>query len=1051
MKIWYFLCLMFCIYSLNTFVQESYQVAYTLLPDDHHEPIHRLDCRRLSDLSLNKTKYSMSLLKEDLVRHFENYKSYGWSKENIEFGKQFVLNRTKSGQFLIFNEMVCFIIRNEEEKDAMIWFLGDLSRLLFAFRKDPFDWAKMNYPNDRFIQIILLKKQRPYSNCVPGYCRFRCLNECYKSGFRLSKYYYEGNETGLIHLNQPMNRSVELHEKNCQSKCKRHDCKLVYLFLRSEPQPQPDSTIMYKSRRVLTQFDYWTQLIGLLSSFTSISFYPLLSSLSTFAIMRMVRRIKLRGPLILTSKLIMLLVSLLCCAYLYHRIIMDYNKKVDNPIKKQTFTNLPKPEIIRLAVCIPVSRIFASYSGPLGYPYYDKMTLLQLEKATDRSLDDSIYGVYFDEQSKLIPMKWMISDKVLFTNYGGLSRCFLLTIDPAYSKYQPMQPVSKLKIRFKSSSIFNVLYLLPDKHLNHQVTQLYFNILAELACRTLEKNITKRSKRKCVDYEAKYANCTNRLVCVERCVHREFIRRHRNITIGPGYHWLFVVDRDYFSELEWSRSFPVKSEKNYQDLLNDCKKQIPDEPPCMEAKFDKTIMKLDQFTAEMNLEYEVTASMEEEPSDYQLALDILNIHNIFFAITILRVLGGIREFIRARSKLDPSSCASKTTLFFIYLLCLAGFTWHLWYLVKLTINSELTYTQNLEIAEESQSPLEIMFCFQIDQRLIDEHHKLTGNYLQRLTGDLHALSVFRNVAYLNESNHWTEFDLSLVQTFFFTNKKCFKIRIEWSYDRDRFRFVNDTQILRVNFNRTFIDGKGLTYFMTRTNDRMRFSKKIDLDIRSTYPATRSITPLDGYSISQELFVIRHDFQFNPIKKPLSPLYETDPNDFGAHQDLLLHNEYDLRSLDMPVQEADFSNELQDDLFEQFYYQQIRNLVNSNTQSRPDHEKEFTINRHSIHNLKFESPVDFTFSLVYLKKVIVISDEDTYTKLTLAVLNVLFLWFDLGVFDLAFNAHCICSALFHWIKLISICEKLSKSKLFLYRSLHDHLNSSSGEVNSSQND
>lgn len=48
-----------------------------------------------------------------------------------------------------------------------------------------------------------------------------------------------------------------------------------------------------------------------------------------------------------------------------------------------------------------------------------------------------------------------------------------------------------------------------------------------------------------------------------------------------------------------------------------------------------------------------------------------------------------------------------------------------------------SYTQNLETAEESKAPLRIVFCFQIDQRLIDENHKLTRDYLQRLTGDLH--------------------------------------------------------------------------------------------------------------------------------------------------------------------------------------------------------------------------------------------------------------------------------------------------------------------------
>ena len=85
---------------------------------------------------------------------------------------------------------------------------------LFAFKESTFDWVKMRV-YEKFDQLIVLNMGPPYSDCVANFSRFHCLNGCVKKKFRLSEYFYDGNETGLIQLNTPGNRSIEENEKHC--------------------------------------------------------------------------------------------------------------------------------------------------------------------------------------------------------------------------------------------------------------------------------------------------------------------------------------------------------------------------------------------------------------------------------------------------------------------------------------------------------------------------------------------------------------------------------------------------------------------------------------------------------------------------------------------------------------------------------------------------------------------------------------------------------------------------------------------------------------------
>ena len=1006
LRVWYPVCVLFCIHSLNILIEQSNLIAYKWSDlNVEKEPVYLLGCCSLGDLSLNKTTYDLQQLRKVLLDRFENkpnphhkdfdYYDYGTSRKKIfENGKKFALNRTAAGGYLILHEMFCLIVHSGLELVRLSEFLSPL--IMFGFKRDSLDLAKIDHPEDHFSQSIVIN-----AHCSKNYFRFRCLNDCYKTRFRFSGYFFGGNETGSIHLNQSKNQTVKKHERYCVTRCRRDACKMVHL---AKSEDDNSRAKKFTVRAVLSAFDFWSQLIGLVCSFAGVSLYQLLSIFIKF-ICRKWRGTRVKNLLTYLKRSFLLLAQL-HYAYLFVKVFLKYKNSLANSETKEITTLLRRPELINMLVCVSVDMILArDYKRNEQRRVYFNMTLLEIEKETDRGLDDVLEGVYPDERSRPIPVEWMITTKILFIKHPWFKRCFQLIVDPAELRKYPM-PFSKLKIKFKrlgenSNNPYDV-YLLPDGNAPFSGKGIQFGLNA------FKKYIIRRSKWnkkvKCVDYERWYARfkCTNRENCLEHCVHRKFIERHNAVTFGIFY-FASVTDRDLFDDAEWSGSRLVENETAFMAVLNECSDEIPEGKACMES-YLQSIAKIEQhsrYTVEVDLNYEVTSRVDEEPSEYKLTLDLLNLQGIFFGLSVPELLQAIYSFVRIKliklkimkiTKITKET-TNKMVLLLTYLLCLAGFTWHVRYTLITILNGELTYEEHYEIIERVRMPNEITFCLSFNTSSIDKNHKLTGTYLERLTEEMTAERVFKSIAHLKESYEWLGLDLGLVKTFYQTDKKCFRIKIDQQYDRGRFRFSSETQALHINFNRTFI-GKRPVYFMTKEKNGMAFSKMIRLDLGYQFKSFKK------YSMSHELFVIRHDERFNPFKKSISPLYQSDPNEIKEES-----TSNGLKSLYLPVERIDFDHELTDDLFEQQHYQ-MRNEISPMADSI--HEQEFSINHPSI-KLSFTKgytrPVkntygpDFTLNFVHLKKVLVISDEDTYTTHSLSLLNMLSIWFGLSVLDL----------------------------------------------------
>ena len=967
MKFWYVACTIFCIYHLKMLIHERYEVESRVENRSEPEPI-TLACKELSSFHLNETVYELSALRADLYDFFNTSNDYHIPREGFDrdLFKSLILDPIEKGIYLIFNDQLCFTIK-DNNLDRI------LSPKFFSFKNCTAEFFKMQERSERFDQLIVLRKGHPYSNCRKDNSRFRCINDCNKRGFRLARYFYESYETGPIHLNSTTNRSIEESEKNCRKECEMENCKMIQLVPISSFESRRDSrTTTLEDHLKLDEFDFWVQFMGLVCSFVNVSLNHIVSMAIVFISQKMRRRNVRIGLLCL--KFSVLFLSLAYCSYLYTRMAFDYKAEEANPARKEVKRNFVKQKAIHLVICIDVTKYLVSDRYYLKLEKLNK-TMPEITRATERALDNNLEGVYLNYQSRMFRVDYIREPKVLFRKiFGGLFRCFSLIIRP---DYQLMPSSPKLSIEFKSWYGRELFLLTENENLSEETFQHDHRF-------AFKKSIVKRLKSsgKCVDYREKYSNCTSRSHCIAGCVNRRTIEMFGNLSLD------FVIDRDQLKAADWNGAYLMEfsyfhpNRSAYESIHRQCSREIPDEEPCEQIRFEKTFELVQQSSKVkvIDLSLDVDLSVEEL-SLFNLMINLVNIQSIFFGMTVFRLFRMIYKYLKLKLRIRND----KTVLFLIYLLCSLGFTWHTYHILDLSINGQLTYNQVYEIAERVESPL-FVFCHRIDETLIDEklidkNHKLTGNYLEQVTSKITAESVFESIIYLNESNEWIPFNLSLVERFYFMHLKCFRIQIDQQYDRHRFQFSAYLQVLQVNFtNQVYKVERQPVYFMTKLPESTatEFSNILELYYNLGYYKER-------YSAEQNEHTVNIVDNFRFIKQFFST---SNKENIDNRLPELKSKEFGFGTSKIPLEKDDFDLELRDDLFDQL--NQVHNVTTYSLFDNSEDRSTFVTN----HLRVGFSGSDITFSLGLIKRTLWVRNE---AKFVLSLLNVLF-WFDLSILD-----------------------------------------------------
>ena len=1003
-KVWYTLCVLFCTYSLSILIGEQYRLTY--LSESIENRTHLLGCRKLKDFYPNETTINLDRLRDHLYRHLLRQSSNAAQNRSKFFHSigKLVLNQTRPSDLRIWNNFVCCAVSTDFDSPRAIhlWALLRPDEPKFVFDANTFDFSAtyLNEPS----QLVVLNRGWPYTNCYQRNSRFYCLNECFKRRFRLSRYYYDGGETGLIQLTYGRNRSIEKSEAKCFKQCKRENCRITNFL--SNSYSSKIKAEAFKAYPMVGAFDYCTQLLGLVCLFSNISLLKLLL-ISFRSIDFKVKKDRTSRRCLVYLKLIKLItlsVTMVAFSSLLARMVLDYQYRRDNPVRKMAITNLIRPNAtINLVLCVPV------YSNSRNkLPFYlpnvhYNLSLSELEKGTADALDRVLKKISLNYQNKTTQIHYVLQNKVLFLFHSSsFSRCFQICAHPVEPVYQSLLSISKLQIKFRIPSHKIRSFLLTD---HETFNQKSFRHKRE---ETFRKRIIESQKARCIDYRVSYAhlNCTSRWSCVDSCVSRRLLNQYHNITIKPASLQtkgnLIIVDKDRFSSVEWETCRVYLGKKDGKDILVDvlkkCQREVANEKACVEINFEYSagIEQPDEKIEEIDMYYEVIRSTEELPSWYKLLLDMLNLQSIFFGLTAFELLRMISVMLKMRR--------NKTSLLLISCICSAGFAYQIYHVFDAIINRHLTQSQYYKLLKDTEMPL-VVFCFSYNVSSIDKNHKLTGNYLQKLTQEIGAPMIFNRIAYLNELNEWSELKRESIDFFFFVDKKCFTIRTEVSkYQRDQFYFSGDKVVLKVNFSESVRLTERVTHFMTKARDAMQFSKIVGLKFRESYFFQKYSFHVDKrYKISQESFVVIYEDKFNfikfLIKSPLSAFRgQVDLNDVRSYFSSLLRgyqNTLHLVTLNMPIRRSLFNYPIDDDLFAEY---------NSQIQNKSDREKPANLNyrrQFAMVNIDQLSSgeSDISFHLEYFMKVVEYTNDESYAKLILSIFNALSVWFSLGVLDL----------------------------------------------------
>ena len=620
------------------------------------------------------------------------------------------------------------------------------------------------------------------------------------------------------------------------------------------------------------------------------------------------------------------------------------------------------------------------------------MTLEQIENATAIAFNKTVREIYLEFSNKQMRINWtLLSDEVLFVALNDLFfyRCFHLKLYPQEPKYQAMISISKLAIESLHENFETFVF--PENE--------NFSLNGSLQIEsesTFLKKVVKLSNRndRCIDYKS--AHCAGRFNCIERCISRRFAQEHQNIT---GY---CVINKRHFTEDQWRTSFLQRDKESFRKVSKICEREFV-KPACKTEFFEGLSITRGLSTAKakkVELYYDVIRLVDETPSGIKLLLDLVGIQSVLFGHNAFRLLTLIYHLLRVRFQIKHNLIN-----WFLIRLCLSlGFLFHVFFIFDNLVNGKLVSSQHHELLETIAMP-DVVFCFEanFEQSTNGSDRPLNGHRLLNLTSDLQAETVFEKFAYLNESNDWIKrnpqdlpSDAFSIEVFFFLDKKCFNVRLKIEYTKRQFYFLEDSYVLQVKFNRTKIRNEVVpVYFFTMIPSTLQFSKISTLD----FLGKRSQV------CNQELLEIKLEDNFRILKNPLLIFYEeSDEYDVDRYLMKLLgdfQSIYNSSTLLMPLQKEQFNYAINDQLFHEYW----RNVSGHSTVANYNFQRLFPINylaemQTYVHgHVKSYDSYDFRFSLVFLKKVTIITNEDSWISLILNLLNLLYHWFNLGLLDL----------------------------------------------------
>ena len=993
MRLWYLCILFMCFWCITVLIEDSKRVKYVLAEDSTEGDDFQLACFSLKRLYwANETMIDLDELPSkisnfDLLDLLENSPAF-----RPELFEELILKPIRLRSYFVFKDSLCLVVRDRNHMSAF-W---KLFTTYYQFNRETYDHSKAYNIYETEHQLIVLDRRQLQKKCREHYSKVKCLNECIKGKQRLAKYLYNANESGLVLLYYEESETVKANERECINQCKSESCKLVYYI----PRREDGSATVFEVHPIISTFEFYVQLLGLVGFFTNLSLCKLLSKLVEFSLLK---EPKLRNhrPLL---ELAVPSVCLLICLALYVQMVLDHVHRTFQPLRKEITMNSFKIEKIDLIICAPVNNMLKNdFHRIYLAPSYLKglNSFSELEKRTEVGLNHTLESIWISYQDRWTNINWTVkANETLFSHWLKIPyRCFRIEIDypPGEAKYRELLSITKLVVKLKNR--LSRIYLLPKGQSFSENSMFY------VASYEFGKYVIERTELsdKCVNYRQKNGSekkevnggegrgepedCDSRDSCISLCINREFMNNFQSVSSVSR-----VIDKRHFTADEWSRLHPMNSNSTmYSEVKEKCREKYWNND-CTEVFYKNRnhvfyTSRRNHYLKSFDLYLDVVVRSRETPSVQKLFFNMINIQSLLLNLTALRVLGYIhRKLNYKRGKL------------LIHLLCTAGFLSHIYHVVSGTLQAELVHSQHFDLLDVVQMP-ETMFCFEID---LNKTEGMTGKLLQETTKSLTLESVFKQIAYLDNENNWIVVNASELRNsklkpdvFFFINPlKCFVLRQEIWYSRKQFEFREEREVLRIDFNETIFETSRNGFFMSRIPNTLQLSKinGFVFDYQS------------AFTVSQEIYLVRFEdefsflinlFKFNWLKNPFSLFSGNDVDQYIASLARSFRAKYNATTLYLPLEEDAFDYTINDTLFEQFYTETEASYIDQTANT--NYKRLFAIN--NLKDKRFTATTDqpnFAFTVIFFRKTVVVTSKHTFLGLVLNVLNCFILWFDVAI-------------------------------------------------------
>lgn len=264
-RIWYFIIILFSLYSISILNDERYEVSYEFRKRNESDEFKERNSICIAVEGINFTRrsfkdnaFAIDQLKTKFINHLQKILEDDENNEVLCRVRNISIDLIRLDKFYVYNYHFCIIFSNYDESISFFYYFRFNSPIFFFFKNHPTELFFVKNSVPYYLNYLtIINSAYPYSKCDLKFSKFNCTNDCLVNSFRSLKYYYGPKEKNLIFFNNSNSPEVE---KRCFEKCSFKDECTLTIFLLDKMNDERNITRVGQPK--MSNFDYYIQLSG---------------------------------------------------------------------------------------------------------------------------------------------------------------------------------------------------------------------------------------------------------------------------------------------------------------------------------------------------------------------------------------------------------------------------------------------------------------------------------------------------------------------------------------------------------------------------------------------------------------------------------------------------------------------------------------------------------------------------------------------------------------------------------------------------------------------